>query len=44
MDAVLQVRPSSPWRFVYFIAAIISIFISGVGIKKGIGVFAGLRY
>ncbi|NYY77528.1 glycolate permease glcA [Escherichia coli] len=28
------------WRHRYFIAAIISIFILGVGIKKGIGVFA----
>ena len=41
MDAVFKIRPPpSAGGTAIFIAAIISIFILGVGIKKGIGVFA----
>ena len=40
MDAVFKFDPLSAGGTAIFIAAIISIFILGVGIKKGIGVFA----
>lgn len=40
MDAVFKFDPLSAGGTAIFIAAIISIFILGMGIKKGIGVFA----
>lgn len=40
IDAVFKFDPLSAGGTAIFIAAIISIFILGVGIKKGIGVFA----
>ncbi len=40
MDAVFKFDPSLGWRHRYFYCGDYLIFILGVGIKKGIGVFA----